>query len=110
MAVSEGSIQVGSDAFRRANLALFCAGFVTFMTLYDVQPLLPLFCTGIRGDACHGQSAALDQHLRLGRNHAAGSFAGSRTGLIKAQLRPLHLRNFTIVQVRSELLCWNAAN
>lgn len=43
MAVSEGSIQVGSDAFRRANLALFCAGFVTFMTLYDVQPLLPLF-------------------------------------------------------------------
>ncbi len=25
------------------NLALFAAGFVTFVTLYDVQPLLPIF-------------------------------------------------------------------
>jgi YNFM family putative membrane transporter len=24
-------------------LALFCAGFITFVTLYDIQPLLPLF-------------------------------------------------------------------
>jgi len=39
----EGQIRVGTPAFRRANLALFCAGFVTFVTLYDVQPLLPLF-------------------------------------------------------------------
>jgi YNFM family putative membrane transporter len=40
---SEGLVQSGSDAYRRINLALFCAGFVTFITLYDVQPLLPLF-------------------------------------------------------------------
>ncbi|NJD91389.1 MAG: MFS transporter [Geobacter sp.] len=33
----------GSSRYRRANLALFIAGFVTFVTLYDVQPLLPLF-------------------------------------------------------------------
>lgn len=39
----EGHIQAGTSAFRRVNLALFCAGFVTFVTLYDVQPLLPLF-------------------------------------------------------------------
>ena len=39
----EGHIGVGTPAFRRANIALFCAGFVTFITLYDVQPLLPLF-------------------------------------------------------------------
>jgi len=39
----EGRVSIGSSAFRRTNLALFCAGFVTFVTLYDVQPLLPLF-------------------------------------------------------------------
>ncbi len=36
-------IRIGTHAYRRANLALFCAGFVTFITLYDLQPLLPLF-------------------------------------------------------------------
>ena len=39
----EGEVRVGTAAFRRINIALFCAGFVTFITLYDVQPLLPLF-------------------------------------------------------------------
>ena len=38
-----GQVCVGTTAYRRVNLALFCAGFVTFITLYDVQPLLPLF-------------------------------------------------------------------
>ncbi|HEX9079001.1 MAG TPA: MFS transporter [Desulfuromonadaceae bacterium] len=42
-AFGEGGVSVGTASFRRANLALFCAGFVTFVTLYDVQPLLPLF-------------------------------------------------------------------
>ncbi|MEI6209596.1 MAG: MFS transporter [Desulfuromonadales bacterium] len=42
-AVLEGQVGVGTGTFRRVNLALFCAGFVTFVTLYDVQPLLPLF-------------------------------------------------------------------
>lgn len=42
-AVMEGQIRVGTSRFRRINVALFCAGFVTFVTLYDVQPLLPLF-------------------------------------------------------------------
>ncbi len=32
----------GTREYRRANLALFIAGFVTFSTLYAVQPLLPL--------------------------------------------------------------------
>jgi MFS transporter, YNFM family, putative membrane transport protein len=40
---SNDGVQVGTPAYRRINLALFCAGFVTFVTLYDVQPLLPLF-------------------------------------------------------------------
>ena len=39
----EQRVSVGTPAYRRVNLALFCAGFVTFITLYDVQPLLPLF-------------------------------------------------------------------
>lgn len=39
---SEG-VAIGTPLYRRINLALFCAGFITFVTLYDVQPLLPLF-------------------------------------------------------------------
>jgi YNFM family putative membrane transporter len=39
----EGQVRIGTTAYRRVNLAFFCAGFVTFITLYDVQPLLPLF-------------------------------------------------------------------
>ncbi|TLM68441.1 MAG: MFS transporter [Deltaproteobacteria bacterium] len=35
-------IERGTKAYRSANLALFIAGFVTFSTLYTVQPLLPL--------------------------------------------------------------------
>ena len=42
-AITEGAVRVGTSEFRRINVALFCAGFVTFVTLYDVQPLLPLF-------------------------------------------------------------------
>jgi YNFM family putative membrane transporter len=43
MSATEGQVRVGTPAFRRINVALFCAGFVTFVTLYDVQPLLPIF-------------------------------------------------------------------
>lgn len=42
-AIVSGAVSVGTPDFRRINVALFCAGFVTFVTLYDVQPLLPLF-------------------------------------------------------------------
>lgn len=38
-----GAIRKGTKTFRQINLAFFAAGFVTFITLYDVQPLLPLF-------------------------------------------------------------------
>ena len=41
--IKEGAVRVGTAEFRRINVALFCAGFVTFITLYDVQPLLPIF-------------------------------------------------------------------
>lgn len=37
------AITVGTPRYLQANLALFCAGFITFVTLYDIQPLLPLF-------------------------------------------------------------------
>lgn len=33
----------GTAAYRRANIALFAAGFATFSALYSVQPLMPLF-------------------------------------------------------------------
>ena len=35
-------LRQGTAAYRRATLALFCAGFATFAMLYCVQPLLPL--------------------------------------------------------------------
>jgi len=38
-----GSIRIGTSAYLRSSLAFFAAGFVTFVTLYDVQPLLPEF-------------------------------------------------------------------
>lgn len=41
--MTEGQVRVGTSRFHRINVALFCAGFVTFITLYDVQPLLPMF-------------------------------------------------------------------
>jgi len=42
VAAKHDRIERGTSAYRRANLALFVAGFVTFSTLYTVQPLLPL--------------------------------------------------------------------
>jgi MFS transporter, YNFM family, putative membrane transport protein len=38
-----GSVSSGTKRYRQINLAFFAAGFVTFITLYDVQPLLPVF-------------------------------------------------------------------
>jgi len=38
-------IERGTREYRRANLALFVAGFVTFATLYTFQPLFPLLVT-----------------------------------------------------------------
>lgn len=37
------AVQRGTKKFMQINLAFFAAGFVTFVTLYDVQPLLPVF-------------------------------------------------------------------
>ncbi|SER36818.1 MFS transporter, YNFM family, putative membrane transport protein [Faunimonas pinastri] len=38
-----GYLQRGTPAYRRANLALFAAGFSTFALMYCVQPLMPVF-------------------------------------------------------------------
>jgi YNFM family putative membrane transporter len=43
--VSAGPLVRGSAAFRRANWALFAAGFATYALLYCVQPLLPVFAS-----------------------------------------------------------------
>ncbi len=45
-------------AYRRATLALFCAGFATFALLYCVQPLLPLLAVHFSVSAA-GSSLAL---------------------------------------------------
>ncbi|MDR3567881.1 MAG: MFS transporter [Syntrophobacteraceae bacterium] len=37
------SIIKGTKEYRQVNIAFFAAGFVTFITLYDMQPLLPVF-------------------------------------------------------------------
>jgi YNFM family putative membrane transporter len=36
-------LERGTRTYRRANSALFAAGFATFSVLYSVQPLMPLF-------------------------------------------------------------------
>jgi YNFM family putative membrane transporter len=43
MNTAEVRIHSGTSSYKRVNLSLFCAGFITFVTLYDIQPLLPLF-------------------------------------------------------------------
>ncbi|HBX57618.1 MFS transporter [Pseudomonas sp. UBA2684] len=48
----------GTTAYRRATLALFCAGFATFALLYCVQPLLPLLAAQFAVSAA-GSSLAL---------------------------------------------------
>jgi MFS transporter, YNFM family, putative membrane transport protein len=37
------TIMKGTPTYRRASLALFAAGFVTFSNLYTTQPLMPIF-------------------------------------------------------------------
>ncbi|MBT8767168.1 MFS transporter [Metapseudomonas boanensis] len=48
---SDTHLTRGSAAYRRATLALFCAGFATFALLYCVQPLLPLLAAHFRVSA-----------------------------------------------------------
>ena len=45
------AIRRGTSEFRRANLAFFLAAFVTFASLYSVQPLLPIFAAEFGLDA-----------------------------------------------------------
>ncbi|MEK4027031.1 MULTISPECIES: MFS transporter [Bacillaceae] len=42
-AMNKEHIQQGTPAFKKANFALFAAGFITFANLYITQPLLPIF-------------------------------------------------------------------
>ena len=49
-----GSITSGTKRYRQINLAFFAAGFVTFITLYDLQPLLPVFAKEFRVGAALG--------------------------------------------------------
>jgi YNFM family putative membrane transporter len=51
MSVAATHLIQGSAGYRRATLALFCAGFATFALLYCVQPLLPLLAEHFRVSA-----------------------------------------------------------
>ena len=48
---SAAHLKRGTSGYRRATLALFCAGFATFAMLYCVQPLLPLLAEHFRVSA-----------------------------------------------------------
>ncbi|WP_298188802.1 MFS transporter [uncultured Pseudomonas sp.] len=58
VADSTAYLMRGTAAYRRATLALFCAGFATFALLYCVQPLLPLLAQHFAVSAA-GSSLAL---------------------------------------------------
>ncbi|MGQ7958878.1 MFS transporter [Pseudomonas sp. SP16.1] len=55
--MSASHLTRGTAAYRRATLALFCAGFATFALLYCVQPLLPLLATHFRVSAASSSLA-----------------------------------------------------
>ena len=65
----------GSAGYRRATLALFCAGFATFAMLYCVQPLLPLLAAHFRVSAA---SSSLETVPNAGRARRACPFPPSR--------------------------------
>lgn len=69
-----GSISRGSDTYRQINWAFFAAGFVTFITLYDVQPLLPVFTREFGMPAALG---SLPLSVATGALAVAMLFAGS---------------------------------
>ncbi|XLY86751.1 MFS transporter [Ectopseudomonas mendocina] len=55
--MSASHLSLGSAGYRRATLALFCAGFATFAMLYCVQPLLPLLAAHFRVSAASSSLA-----------------------------------------------------
>jgi YNFM family putative membrane transporter len=55
--MSASHLGLGSAGYRRATLALFCAGFATFAMLYCVQPLLPLLAAYFRVSAASSSLA-----------------------------------------------------
>lgn len=67
-------IRHGTPAFRRANLALFAAGFATFGLLYCVQPLMPGFS---RHFGVGAAASALSLSLTTGVLAVAMLFAGA---------------------------------
>ncbi|MDY0301662.1 MAG: MFS transporter, partial [Trichlorobacter sp.] len=52
-----GHIRQGSLLFYRVNLALFTAGFITFSSLYDFQPLLPMLTADFKISPAFGSLA-----------------------------------------------------
>ena len=55
--MSASHLSRGSAGYRRATLALFCAGFATFAMLYCVQSLLPLLAAHFRVSAASSSLA-----------------------------------------------------
>ncbi|MET0331360.1 MAG: MFS transporter [Dyella sp.] len=73
-AAADDFIRHGTPAFRRANLALFAAGFATFGLLYCVQPLMPAFT---RDFGVGAAGSALSLSLTTGVLAVAMLFAGA---------------------------------
>jgi YNFM family putative membrane transporter len=73
-AAPDDFIRHGTPTFRRANLALFAAGFATFGLLYCVQPLMPEFS---RHFGVGAAVSALSLSLTTGVLAVAMLFAGA---------------------------------
>ncbi|MDH0726772.1 MFS transporter [Stutzerimonas stutzeri] len=55
--IETSHLERGTAAYRRATLALFCAGFATFALLYCIQPLLPLLAAHFAVSAANSSLA-----------------------------------------------------
>ncbi|HAR04479.1 MAG TPA: hypothetical protein DCR72_02680, partial [Pseudomonas sp.] len=55
--IETSHLKRGTAAYRRATLALFCAGFATFALLYCIQPLLPLLAAHFAVSAANSSLA-----------------------------------------------------
>jgi YNFM family putative membrane transporter len=88
-ASDDSFLQRGTPKFRQANLALFAAGFATFVLLYCVQPLMPVFAAefGVSA-AASSLSLSLTTGVLAPMLIVAGSLAeaGSRKAVMALSL------------------------
>ena len=107
-ATAEDKIEQGTLMFHRVNLSLFIAGFITFSTLYDFQPLLPVLVTDFNISPAFGSLAlsvaTFSLALTLPVSGSISDALGRRSMMMTAVVATSLLALATAVSQSMELL------